>query len=228
MKSMKAKVGDYRLQMEYERIYDSVESVISNVSNGVHGIALSEGEYIEYKQYIPYELGKVAGDFIEQIMKERNIDEDAIDVREIAQYCYSQKMAKLMRIVNYQSGLVWASEVDDAYKASLMFYVDHKYDGYDAELGYVFEDVKNYIEGNNVMVMPQKYVEWTSTDKQVMTEWEDICDAWMGFVIPINKDGVENIIQSIVDDGIIHPDSKEIEKMRKAFLDSDNHYFDDY
>jgi len=124
---MEAKVGDYRLQMSYDRIYDSVESVISNTSDKVHGIALSEGEDIEY-----------------------------------------------------------------------------------------------------VMVMPQKYVEWTSTDKQVMTEWEDICTAWMGFVIPINKDGVENIIQSIVDDGIIHPDSKEIEKMRKAFLNSDNHYYSDY
>jgi hypothetical protein len=230
---MEAKVGDYRLQMEYDRIYDSVKSVISNTSNNIYGVALSENAsgYLKYMDYIPDELYEVAKDFIEQTMKERNIDEDdvdQIDIRDAANYCYSQRMAKFMKITDYGSSGIWASEVDDAYKASLMFYVDHKYDGYDAELGYVFKDVKNYIEGNNVMVMPQKYVEWTSTDKQVMTEWEDICTAWMGFVIPINKDGVENIIQSIVDDGIIHPDSKEIEKMRKAFLNSDNHYFDDY
>jgi len=211
---MEAKVGDYRLRISYDRIYDSVESVISNTSNNIYGVALNkDGE--KYVKYNPHSIPC-------------DLDDDEIDIRDIADYCHSQGLAKLVRVIEYQSGENAVSEVNDAYKASLMLYVDHKYDGYDAELGYVFKDVKNYIEGNNVMVMPQKYVEWTSTDKQVMTEWENICTAWMGFVIPIEENAIEQIIESIVGDGIIHPSDDEIAKMRKAFLNSDNHYYDDY
>jgi len=222
----------YRLEIRYERIYNSVESVISNTSNNIYGVALCEnetkGEYIKYSPYIPYELGKIAGNFIRQIMKERNIDEDEIDIREVAQYCYSQKMAKLVRVIEYQSGENVVLEVNDAYRATFMIYADHKYDGYELELGYVFEDVKNYLEGNNIDVMPQKYVEWTSEDKRTMYDWEDICDAWIGFVKPISRDDVDYIIKNIVGDGMIHPCDDEIAKMRKAFLNSDNHYYDDY
>jgi len=226
-------IGDYGLHIRYDQRFDSVEETIRNASDKVHGIALSKNTFghLKYMDYIPYELYEVAKDFIKQTMKERNIaedDVDQIDIRDVADYCYSQGMAKFMKITDHGSSGIWASEVDDAYVATFMFYVDHKYVDYDSDLRCVFRDVENYVEGNYVVVMPQKYVEWTSTDRHVRADWEDICDAWMGFTTPIGENAIEQIIESIVDDGLIHPDSEEIEKMRKAFLDSDNHYYDFY
>jgi len=219
--------GIYRLLIQYDREPTTIESIVSNVTYKIHIIDF--GKFKTEYDNIPYELYKVAKDFIEQTMKERNIIDDyEIDIREILDYVHSIGMAKLMKVIEYQSGSIVAKEVDDAYIASYAFYAEEKYSGYELELGYVFDDVKNYIEGNNILVMPQKYVKWVSEDNQTMTDWEDICNAWMGFVKPISKDDIEYVLQSIADDKIVHPSGDEIERMRKAFSDSDNHYYDDY